>query len=134
MKQVEETKFAFSILNPLTVCGMIAGDAGSVFSNPVLAICLLAAYSILFVVFTLFKDNLFVSTIATSLLLLLDLKFAILLVADIVILIIHNSIEKPLKSTNGYPVFIDITVKYERFNKPKYINTDQYPHPENPNL
>jgi hypothetical protein len=124
MKRVDEIKFGYIALNPLVISAMIAAEAASVFSHPVLAIVLLAAYSIIFVIFTLFKDNLVVSTIATVLLLILDLRFAILLIADIVLLVIHDYIEKPLKSQLSYPIFSDINVRYERFNCQNYENTN----------
>lgn len=125
MKRVGEIKFGYTLLNPIVICGMIAAEAASVFSNPALAIVVLAVYSIIFVIFTLFKENLVVSTIATVLLLILDLRFAILLIADIVLVLIRNYIEKPLVCQLNYPIFSDIRIKFERFNRPNYKDGDQ---------
>ena len=125
MKRVGEIKFGYTLLNPIVICAMIAAEAPSVFSNPALAIVVLAVYSIIFVIFTLFKDNLVVSTIATVLLLILDLRFAILLIADIVLVLIRNYIEKPLVCQLNYPIFSDIRIKFERFNRPNYKDGDQ---------
>jgi len=73
---------------------------------------------ILYVVFTLFKDKLLICNAAAAILILLDLRFAILLAADIVLYAAYEQIKKPIKNQQSYPVFSDIHIRYERGKRP----------------
>jgi hypothetical protein len=123
MKRADEIKFGYTVLNPL-ISVVLAAQAVSASSHPILAIILLAVYFTIFVIFTLYKCNLVVSTIAVVFLLILDLRFAILLIADIILLVMHNYLENPLKSESSYPVFSDINIRYERYSYNNCENTD----------
>lgn len=113
-KHLDEIGFAFNILNPLVIVGMIAGTASTVFRWPLIGIIILAVYSILFITFSLSDKHYIISTIASSLLLVLDLLFIILLLANIVISIMYHKMNEPLKSEEDYPIFKNIKICYEK--------------------
>ena len=121
MKLVVETKFAFTILNPLIIFGIIASESASVFSNSALAIILLIIYTTIFIIFSFVRYSLMVITVVTDLLSILDLRFIILLIADIVLLVIHERTDKPLRNELSYPTFSDIKVRFQSPDS-KYYN------------
>lgn len=121
MKLVVETKFAFTILNPLIIFGIIASESASVFSNSALAIILLIIYTTIFIIFSFVRNSLMVITVVTDLLSILDLRFIILLIADIVLLVIHERTDKPLRNELSYPTFSDIKVRFQSPDS-KYYN------------
>lgn len=121
MKLVVETKFAFTILNPLIIFGIIALESASVFSNSALAIILLIIYTTIFIIFSFVRNSLMVITVVTDLLSILDLRFIILLIADIVLLVIHERTDKPLRNELSYPTFSDIKVRFQSPDS-KYYN------------
>jgi len=121
MKLVVETKFAFTILNPLIIFGIIASESASVFSNSALAIILLIIYTTIFIIFSFVRNSLMVITVVTDLLSILDLRFIILLIADIVLLVVHERTDKPLRNELSYPTFSDIKVRFQSPDS-KYYN------------
>ena len=121
MKLAVETKFAFTILNPLIIFGIIASESASVFSNSALAIILLIIYTTIFIIFSFVRNSLMVITVVTDLLSILDLRFIILLIADIVLLVIHERTDKPLRNELSYPTFSDIKVRFQSPDS-KYYN------------
>lgn len=121
MKLVVETKFAFTILNPLIIFGIIASESASVFSNSALAIILLIIYTTIFIIFSFVRNSLMVITVVTDLLSILDLRFIILLIADIVLLVVHERTDKPLRNELSYPTFSDIKVRFQSSDS-KYYN------------
>ena len=62
-----------------------------------------------------------VITVVTDLLSILDLRFIILLIADIVLLVIHERTDKPLRNELSYPTFSDIKVRFQSPDS-KYYN------------
>lgn len=116
MKRVRELEFAYFVLNPVVTVGllMLGENTASALSDPV-PMAALIAFAAVFLYFSVAKKKPVVPTAVSVLLLLIDIRFAILTAADIVITVWHTALLKPLKLTDGYPVFSDIAIKYERF-------------------
>ena len=118
MKHVRELRFGYKIFSALTVFSLCFAKPETVFERPVLAVCFLCIYAVLFVLFACVKNEFFLSTAAAALLLPLDLTFAILLAADAVLYVLHERIHWPLKQEPGYPEFFPIHTHYEDTNTP----------------
>ena len=124
MNHMDETKFGYNVLNPLIIFVLCLGGLIKGFSHPVLAIVLLVVYPIIFINFALIKKDFVVSTIATALFLILDWKFLILLIADIVLLWMYSNMNNQIKNQPTYPVFNDIQVRYKRGRRPNDENSN----------
>lgn len=122
MKQLDEIKFAYLAVNPLVICGMIAAEAAAIFSKPAVSLAIIALNAVLFIVFALIKGNFIVSTAAVLLLHFLDIRFLILLAADIFITALYEYLRRKIKKQQGYPVFLNISIRYERGNRPNYVD------------
>ncbi|MEZ3438752.1 MAG: hypothetical protein K1W18_07715 [Oscillospiraceae bacterium] len=79
----------------------------------------LIAFAATFLYFTIPKKNLVIPTAVSLLLPFLDIKFAILTAADIILAVWHTLLLKSLKQIDGYPAFSEIFIKYERFSEKK---------------
>lgn len=123
MKQLEEIKFGYIVLNPLVIGVFIATEATAFFSNAPLAAVVLAINIAAFVIFAVFKSNYLISTIAVALFVLADWRLIFLFAADVVIYLLRVNVEKPLKNHTGYPFFNDIHIKYENKN---FSEIDKY--------
>ncbi len=115
MKIVKEIQFGFYVLNPLVLLGMLMSCGNEIFEKPALAIVILAIQLVAFI-FAMTKNNLIVHTITTALMLILDIRFVILLVANIILSGMKKYIEAPLEKEIDYPLFNDINVYYEEVN------------------
>lgn len=114
MKYIKEIKYAYFFLNPLMIFILIFTQLNNILHSPVLAIIILVIYSVIYVKFVLFENDLLISTIAISMFLFIDFRFAILLLADAILCYMYFRLEKPLKSQRSFPSFNDIQVKYVR--------------------
>lgn len=118
MKRVRELELAYFILNPLVVFGLLfinpytsnTIQLGNIGPNAVFII-----FAAVFVYFGAVKKNLVVPTAASVLLFSLHIGFAILTAADAVLVVWHVMLLPRLKRVGGYPLFLDISVRYERF-------------------
>lgn len=115
MKIVKEVEFALSILNPLVIVCMYAGSAETVWQRPVLALILLLINAVVFVAFVLVRKNFIITTAASAVMMVLDIRFAILAAADIVLLVIYMALNKKMKSKPGYPSFVNVRIDYKRY-------------------
>lgn len=118
MKRVSELESGYFILNPVVVAGVLLADPyttnniqmGNLGPNLVLII-----FAAVFIYFMIIKKNLVIPTAVSVLLLSLDIKFAILTAADVILAVWHAMLLSRLKKIEGYPRFLDIFIKYERF-------------------
>lgn len=119
MKYIQEIEFGYMILNPLIILCLIVASPENIFRDSVaIPIILLLVYAAVYVAFALVKKNYIISTIFMALLIFLDIKFGIVLAADIILTILHKKFSEPLKAEPGYPNFADIRITYERRNSP----------------
>lgn len=118
MKYLRIIEHGYKLLNFLVVCIMIYGTALTMFRYPVLAVVILLAYAVLFVIFGMVKKNFRVCTGITLMLCVLDLRFLILTAADIILTIMQRKILNRVKNERGYPYFRDIKIEYR--HRPRY--------------
>ena len=109
MKLLEE---AFVITDPLLTGVFSAAEAEKVFEKPALGAEILLAYAAAFILLALVKKNYIAAAAFSALLLILDLRFAILLAA-------YSIRDKRLKKHDGYPAFIDIQMTFDRGTEPQ---------------
>ena len=117
-KRLDEIAFAYNIVNPLIIVGMIAGTAETILRHPLIAIIILIIYAVLFIAYSLSEIHYIVSTLLSILLWLLDLRFIILTIFNITLSLIYRNLNKTLKAESDYPVFRDIYICYEKGNDP----------------
>lgn len=110
---MDEIALGNDILNPLVVFCLSFVRCENVFANPYLGAGILAVYAALFVIFAIGKSNFIVSTAASTLLIFLDWTFAILLAADVILLLLDLHFRLSLKKERAYPHFRDIQIKFE---------------------
>ncbi|MDE7361636.1 MAG: hypothetical protein K2N38_06865 [Oscillospiraceae bacterium] len=118
MKRVRELEFAYFILDIVVVVGLMIIDPYTTNYHQlseIVSAAVLIIFAAAFLYFTVIKKNLVIPTAVSVLLLLLDIRFAILTAADVILAVWHTMALSRLKKVDGYPTFSDITVKYERF-------------------
>lgn len=116
MKRVRELETAFFVLNPIVTAGLLfLGSSPSRYMGSPASIVVLIAFAAVFLYFMIPKKKPLVPTAVSVLLIYFDVRFAILTAADVILTVWHNAVLKPLEQTDGYPVFADIGIKYERF-------------------
>lgn len=119
MKRMEEIVVAHLIMNPLIFAGMIGLSAKTVLHRPLAALIILLLNTIVFIVFSIIKRNLIVSTVSSALLIILDIRFCILTAANFALMLLHENIDRSLKTETGYPYFADILITFKRMDTPK---------------
>lgn len=125
-KKLREILFAYNITNPLIAFCFIASEIEVVFENPVLNILIIAVYAAVFLHFAIIKDNLAVCTAVSSLLLIIDLRLTILLVLNIVLWLLYRRINNRLKIEHGFPLFLDVQIRYADPVKPVNCNFERF--------
>jgi hypothetical protein len=103
--------FAFYMLNSLVIV-ILTGTAHLFREKPVLTPVVLAAFIMVLFMFTIKKD-LFLCSLSVALLMILDIRFAFLVVIDIILYIIRRKIYTELKRETGYPAFLKIKIRFE---------------------
>lgn len=122
MKRVRELEGAYFILNPVVILPVLFFDpftSNTIQLGNLGPTAVLIIFAAAFLYFTIPKKNLVIPTAVSVLLLFLDIKFAILTAADIILAVWHTRLLKRLKQIDGYPRFTDILIKYERFSEKK---------------
>jgi hypothetical protein len=103
--------FGFYMLNSLVIV-ILTGTAHLFREKPVLTPVVLFMFIAVLFWFTVKKD-LFLCSLAVALLMILDIRFAFLIVFDIVLYIIRRKIYTELKREPGYPAFLKIKIRFE---------------------
>ena len=120
MKLVHQIEDVLLILNPLAVIAIYATSLKVFFSNPALAAALLTLCAGVYIILGLKKRYIWAIPLANVPLLLLNwLPIAVLLVADIGLLLWYNKVIEPLKTKLGYPDFFEVRISYEKRRKPQ---------------
>ena len=114
MKWLDEIKYVYLALNFFGVGRFILRNTFVFFSNPTAATIILLINCTVYIVFAFLKGKFVLSTAATALYIFINRIFVFLFAINLIILLIHEFLERPLKAHTGYPVFADIRVKYER--------------------
>lgn len=122
MRLARAIEDGFLIFNPLAVIAIYATQNRTFFHNPALAAALLTLCAVVYFVLGIIKRYLWaVVLVDVPLLLLSPLYIAILLVADIGLVLWHDKIHEPLKNKRGYPDFYLIETVYEKGRMPQIV-------------
>lgn len=84
-----------------------------------LGLVLVLSYAAIFIYSSILKNNLFIGTVASLLLVFLDFRFVILLAVDLVLSNIHWCMTASLKKEQGYPAFADVFIEYQHRPTPE---------------
>lgn len=118
-RNVKNIEMGFVTVNPLLVICIFAGTADELKASIFLAVILFAVFVIGFAGFGLLKPNYPIATAFVAPLLILDIRYGILLLADILLAVWHTVSNGKLKRRQGYPAFADIRMTYDRNPAPK---------------
>lgn len=118
-RNVKNIEMGFVTVNPLLVVCIFAATADEIKASLILGVILLAVFIIGFAVFGLMKPNYPIATVFVAPLLILDIRYGILLLADILLAVWHTISNGRLKRRQGYPAFADIRITYDRNPEPK---------------
>lgn len=118
MKVIGELEIWYLILNPVVVVGLLLIDpytSNTIQLGNIGPSAVIIAFAAAFFYFTILKKNLVVPTAVSLLLPFLDVKFAILTAADIILAVWYTMALSRLKEIESYPRFLDIMIKYVKF-------------------
>lgn len=118
MKLIGRLEFGYFILNLVVVMGMLLVDpytSNTIQLGNIGPLAVLIPFAAAFFYFTIPKKNLIVPTAVSLLLPFLDVKFAILTAADVILAVWYTMALSRLKEIEGYPRFLDIMIKYVKF-------------------
>lgn len=114
MKWLDKVKYILMTINLFCIACFFSRQSSELFADPVAATVVLGINGAALLVFALYKSQFIVNTFTSALYLIINKLFILPFIANVVILILHEYLERPLKAHTGYPVFADIRVKYER--------------------
>ena len=114
MDQLDEIKYIYLAVNIFGLIEVLSESGFALFLDSNIRLIILLINFVLYVVFAAIKSKFKLSTAATALYILINKMFAILFVINLIILLMHELLERQLKAHIGYPVFAEIFVKYER--------------------
>lgn len=116
MKIVNELKEAFLIVNPILLISLYVVFTFTIFEKFIIAMAFLSV-QIVTLIITGVKKNYFIHTFSSLSMVLLDPRFLIIFLMNVVMIYIADRIEKPLKEKAGYPNFYDVRIIYEEYNR-----------------
>lgn len=121
MKTVGKIETFFLIFNPIAVIADYAIHLRTFFTRPDLAAGLLILYFAVYTILGIGKRYLWAVTLTVVPLLMLDLRVAFIIAADVPLLLRYNKIIEPLRSVRCFPDFRKIHITYEKRRKPQTI-------------
>ena len=104
------------IAEPLLSLGLSALLQRAFFDN-IVNILLMLILAAVYVYFILIHTNLWAVTAASVPFILISPVYIVLVAVNLLLTIIHCSIIYPLRAEQGYPMFNDIEIHFERYNK-----------------
>ncbi|MDE6728717.1 MAG: hypothetical protein K2J80_12390 [Oscillospiraceae bacterium] len=117
--RADSVVIGYRILTPVTLIAVFLCNFNTVVYSGALAFCMLGVYLLTFVYFGMLNRNLIFASAAAPLLLLLELQFIALLIADVLFTILYEIYDRPLRGHLTYPVFYSIDIRYSREKRPK---------------
>lgn len=123
-KQAVHISETYCIANFVLAAIIIALNANYAFRRGALAIVMLAAWLVVYFMFVLFGRRLIIGTAASALLIVLDLMFIALVALNVLLTLMYEKLDRPLRQHPTYPRFSNIDVHYSADNRPRQY--DEY--------
>lgn len=123
-KQAEHIAETYCIADFFLAAAIIAFNANYAFMRGAIAVVMLVAWLLVYVLFVLFGRRLIIGTAASALLLVLDPTFAALLAMNVLFTVMYEKLDRPLRQHPTYPRFGNVDVHYSTDNRPRQY--DEY--------
>ena len=114
MEWLDEIKYIYLAVNFFIVGRAFLHNAFAFFLNSTVGIIIILINIAVYIIFALIKGKFILSTASSALYIFISRKMAFLFLVNLIILVIHEFLERPLKAHIGYPNFAFILVKYEQ--------------------
>ena len=117
-KFVEEIEFGYLVMNLLLGLVVSALAAQAALETPYISVPIMVLNVFAYIFFAFIKRNLMLCTACTALLVIVNLLYIPLVIADFVLFFMHRHITEELKKEPAYPAFAEFQVHYARGNAP----------------
>lgn len=123
-KQAVRISETYCIADPILAALIIVLNFNYMFRRGAIAVVILAAWLLVYLMFVLFARRLIIGTAASALLIVLEPTFIAFVAMNVLFTFIYEKLDRPLRQHPTYPRFNNIDIHYSRDNRPR--QRDEY--------